>query len=86
MSKKLFYEENDYFEEFPPYDNDKEEFGGDDYFESIASYNECTGLIPNGLADDFQGEAYNDLYRNIHQPKGQDPEKTEAPQKDVSYK
>ena len=83
MSKKLFYEENDYFEEFPPYDNDKEEFSGDDYFESIASYNECTGLIPNGIVDDFQGESYNDLYQNTHQPKGQDPEKTEAPQKDI---
>lgn len=83
MSKKLFYEENDYFEEFPPYDNDKEEFGGDDFFECIASYNECTGLIPNGIVDDFQGESYNDLYQNIHQPKGQEPEKTEAPQKEV---
>ena len=83
MSKKLFYEENDYFEEFPPYDNDKEEFGGDDFFECIASYNECTGLIPNGIVDDFQGESYNDLYQNIHKPKGQDPEKTEAPQKEV---
>lgn len=72
----------DYFEEFPPYNETDgfSEFADDNYFESIASMTDCTGLIPNGMVNNYEGRSYADLYSNVHQPKGTDPAKTKAPQ------
>lgn len=48
-------------------------------FAGIASANECTGLIPNGITDGFAGASYAELYENVHQPEndpeGGDPER-----------
>ncbi len=71
-------DEEDYFEEYPPYNETDgfSEFAEDNYFESIASVNECTGLIPNGMINEYQGRSYSDLYESVHQPKGDKPDKT----------
>lgn len=53
------------------------EFAGDFLggfeFGSVASMTDCTGLIPNGMTNDFEGLSYADLYENVHQPEGDLP-------------
>ena len=64
---------------------DPDHFGGFDYefagdfmgefdYGNIASMTECTGLIPNGMTNDFEGLSYAELYENVHQPEGDYPD------------
>lgn len=55
-----------------------DEFDLDSDFSGIASSNDCTGLIPNGMVTNYEGGSYADLYENVHQPKGD----TKTPHKD----